>query len=96
VYSLNFASLNEIGRLAAKLIKDEFNVSLSPLSVGRSGATRDQLSKPVGIMPWNATRGWCSSGSSRNTRRLQRIPVKLTHRRHVGSSCGILHEKVSE
>jgi phosphoribosylformylglycinamidine cyclo-ligase len=26
---------------------------------------------------------------------LQRIPVKLTHSRHVGSSCGILYEKVS-
>jgi hypothetical protein len=27
---------------------------------------------------------------------LQRIPVKLTHSQHVESSCGILHEKVSE
>src|SRR5262249_45190915 len=27
--------------------------------------------------------------------RLQRIPVKLTHSRHGGSSCGILHEKAS-
>jgi hypothetical protein len=27
---------------------------------------------------------------------LQRIPVKLTHSQHVESSCGTLHEKVSE
>src|SRR6516164_6841609 len=26
---------------------------------------------------------------------LQQIPVKLTHSRHVESSCGILHEKAS-
>jgi DNA polymerase len=30
------------------------------------------------------------------SRTLQRIPVKLTHSQHVESSCGILHEKVSE
>ena len=31
-----------------------------------------------------------------HNRTLQRIPVKLTHSQHVESSCGILHEKVSE
>ena len=36
------------------------------------------------------TRTHLSAGS------LQRIPVKLTHSQHVESSCGILHEKVSE
>jgi hypothetical protein len=30
-----------------------------------------------------------------DTVRLQQIPVKLTHSRHVESSCGILHEKAS-
>jgi CO/xanthine dehydrogenase Mo-binding subunit len=37
--------------------------------------------------------GWVSHSL---TRVLQRIPVKLTHSQHVESSCGILHEKVSE
>ena len=39
---------------------------------------------------------WANPSIGASPGPLQRIPVKLTHSQHVESSCGILHEKVSE
>ena len=48
-----------------------------------------------GAAAWPLAARAQQAGRVRRIGVLQQIPVKLTHSRHVGNNCGILHEKVS-
>ena len=49
-----------------------------------------------GVLSWLMSQGHGLDLIAQEMVSLQRIPIKLTHSQHVESSCGILHEKVSE